>query len=191
MNRENITDYYRLLGASPDATANELHKAYWHNASRCHPDRGGNHEAMVSLVEAWQILSDPEKRSRYDQMRKYRHDGWRSRKFDDDVREARRHAKEHAAQSWAEFEKIYQNAFYTFNQDFYGREIEQIARGPYSPLMQAEAQAEPSPDSGNTPTGSVWLQTSHSITIILFCSAVAAALFCYRYFREVCRCTTG
>ncbi|NJR63308.1 MAG: J domain-containing protein [Cyanobacteria bacterium CRU_2_1] len=28
---------------------------------KCHPDRGGSHEQMVLLNEAWEILSDPER----------------------------------------------------------------------------------------------------------------------------------
>lgn len=135
MNVDGWRDYYGLLGVPQTATVGEIHKAYWHQASRFHPDRGGDHEAMVRLVEAWKILSDSEKRSRYDQLLKSRHDGWRSRKFNADVRNARIGAEEHAARSWAEFEEIYQKAFYTFNKDFYGEEIDGIAAGPYSPLM--------------------------------------------------------
>jgi curved DNA-binding protein CbpA len=37
---------------------------------KCHPDRGGSHEQMVLLNEAWEILSDPERRQRYDAVRR-------------------------------------------------------------------------------------------------------------------------
>jgi hypothetical protein len=135
MNANELRDYYGLLGVPQSATMSEIHKAYWQRASRCHPDKGGSHEAMVQVVEAWKILSDPVKRARYDQLFTYRHDGWHSRKFNDDVQDARKRAEGYSDRSWAEFEAIYQKAFYTFNQDFYGEDIEEKAAGPYSPLM--------------------------------------------------------
>ena len=135
MNAGELRDYYGLLGILPSATVSDIHKAYWQQAYRCHPDKGGSHEAMVRLVEAWKILSDPNKRSRYDQLLKYRHDGWRSKKFNDDVQDARKRAEGYSSRSWAEFEAIYQKAFYTFNQDFYGEGLEGGTAGPYSPLM--------------------------------------------------------
>jgi curved DNA-binding protein CbpA len=131
-----IIDYYELLGIPLSSTLSDIHKAYWRKALHCHPDKGGNHEEMLQLVEAWNILSDPSKRARYDQLYKYRHDSWRNRKFNDDVLDARKHAESSLANSWEEFEVIYQKAFYTFNQDFYGEDLEKTAAGPYSPLMK-------------------------------------------------------
>ena len=133
MNASELRDYYRLLGVPYSATVSEIHKAYWQKASRSHPDRGGSHEAMVRLVEAWKILSDPGKRARYDQLFRYQHDGWQSRKFNDDVRDARKGAEEYATRSWAKFEDIYQKAFYTFNRDFYGKDFDRKAAGPLLP----------------------------------------------------------
>ncbi len=66
---------------------------------------------MVRLVEAWKILSDSEKRSRYEQLLNSRHEGWRNRKFTVDMQDARKGAAEHVSRSWAEFEEIYQKAF--------------------------------------------------------------------------------
>ncbi len=139
MNVGELKDYYGLLGIAVNASVSEIHKAYWQQASRCHPDRGGSHEEMVRLVEAWKILSDPNKRARYDQLLKYRHDGWHSKKFDDDVNNARKRAEVHASRTWAEFEEIYQKAFYTFNQDFYGEDMSEKAAGPYSPLLRSKS----------------------------------------------------
>jgi curved DNA-binding protein CbpA len=141
MNTGELRDYYRILGVPQSATVSEIHKAYWQQASRCHPDKGGSHEAMVRLAEAWKILSDPGKRARYDQLFSYRHDGWRSRKFNNDVQEARKRAEGDSGRSWAEFEAIYQKAFYTFNQDFYGEDLEGKAAGPFSPLMGSNSKA--------------------------------------------------
>lgn len=189
MNGEMLKDYYTLLGVPTSATVSEIHKAYWQHASRSHPDRGGRHEDMVQLVEAWKILSDPDKRARYDQVRAYRHDSWRSRKFNADVHEARTHAKDDATVSWAEFEEIYQKAFYIFNQDFYGEDIDRKASGPYSPLMTAKAAGV---RSGDTPECRVPSPRKSPVlasvlkTFILV-AATAAALVLYRGYLNIGR----
>lgn len=188
MSGEVLNDYYALLGVPATATVSEIHKAYWHRASRCHPDRGGRHEDMVQLVEAWKILSDPAKRSRYDQMLAYRHDGWRSRKFNADLHEARARAKDDAAVSWAEFEEIYQKAFYIFNQDFYGDDIDRKAAGPYSPLMTGKPAVV---CSGDTPQSSVPPSRKSALASLLktftLIAATAAALVLYRNYLNIGR----
>ncbi len=66
-------DYYAILGVSPDATQDEIKRAYRKLALKYHPDRNpGNKEAeekFKEINEAYQVLSDPEKRAKYDQMR--------------------------------------------------------------------------------------------------------------------------
>lgn len=190
MDNGQLKDYYAILGVPQTATTGEVHKAYWQKASRCHPDRGGSHEAMVQLVEAWKILSEPEKRARFDQLLKFRHDGWRNRKFDDDVRDARKRAEGYAASSWAEFEEIYQKAFYTFNQDFYGEDIKDKTAGPYSPLMGSGSKR--GLDKGTLKSGQISGTAGAAIfayilkTVILLV-AVAAALFFFRIYSGVGR----
>ena len=193
MNADEWRDYYGLLGVSQASTVSEIHKAYWQQASRFHPDRGGSHEAMVRLVEAWKILSSSEKRSRYDQLLKSRHDGWRSRKFNDDVQDARKGAEEHAARSWAEFEAIYQKAFYTFNKDFYGEEIDGKAAGPYSPLMGSKSTGERIAGTSNSKAVDSSLNTPAGTTFacimktVILCAAIAATLFFYRHYLGIGR----
>ncbi len=63
-------DYYKILGVSQNATADEIKKAYRKLALQYHPDRGGGKEMETKFKEAseaYQILSDPQKRSTYDQ----------------------------------------------------------------------------------------------------------------------------
>lgn len=63
-------DFYAVLGLSREATPDDLKKAYRRIAFECHPDRNpGNAEAaqrFKEASEAYQVLSDPEKRARYD-----------------------------------------------------------------------------------------------------------------------------
>ncbi len=188
MNSSELKDYYGLLNIPQSATVGDIHKAYWQMASRCHPDRGGSHEAMVQLVEAWKILSDPVKRARYDQLFKYRHNGWHNRKFNDDVQAARKRAAVHSKQSWEEFEAIYQKAFFIFNQDFYGDDMKGKTSGPYSPLMESgnkgarsEIISGPKPEMRvlNSYGGTMFLYIMK--TLIIFVAILAGFLFYQNY----------
>lgn len=60
------TKYYDLLEVSPSASEADLKKAYRKKALRLHPDKGGDPELFKEVTHAYEILSDPEKRSIYD-----------------------------------------------------------------------------------------------------------------------------
>lgn len=61
-------DYYDILGVSKNASNEEIKKAYRKLASKYHPDKAGGDEARFKEInEAYQVLSDRQKRAQYDQ----------------------------------------------------------------------------------------------------------------------------
>ncbi len=71
-------DYYQVLGVDKSASPDEIKRAYRRMAIKYHPDKNpGNKEAEAKFkecAEAYEVLSDPEKRKQYDQ---YGHEGLR------------------------------------------------------------------------------------------------------------------
>jgi len=61
-------DYYETLGVNKNASKDEIKKAFYKLAQKYHPDKkGGNETKFKQANEAYQVLSDDAKRSKYDQ----------------------------------------------------------------------------------------------------------------------------
>lgn len=60
-------DYYNILDVPRNASPEEIKKAYKKKAMKNHPDRGGDEKAFQQISEAYDTLSNPEKKAMYDQ----------------------------------------------------------------------------------------------------------------------------
>ena len=69
----NSKDYYELLGVSKNASDSDIKKAYRNLAREHHPDmvkdsdKAASEKKFKEINEAYQVLSDPQKRKQYDQ----------------------------------------------------------------------------------------------------------------------------
>ncbi|MEO5904501.1 MAG: J domain-containing protein [Gemmatimonadaceae bacterium] len=68
MSDTQLPDYYEVLQISPNADSETVERVFRHLANRYHPDNreSGDSDRFTGLVDAHNILSDPEKRAKYD-----------------------------------------------------------------------------------------------------------------------------
>src|SRR5690242_14566996 len=82
-------DFYEVLGLARDASVDDIRKAYRQAALKYHPDRNpGDATAeprFKQATEAYQVLSDEEKRKRYDQFGHAGLEGMGGAGFDGDI----------------------------------------------------------------------------------------------------------
>lgn len=62
-----MNELYSTLNLSPDASEDDVKKAYRRLSKRHHPDVGGDAEVFREVQEAYDVLSDPARRRRYDE----------------------------------------------------------------------------------------------------------------------------
>ena len=69
-----MKDYYKTLEVSPDASEDQIRKAYRRLALKYHPDRNPGdsraEEQFKEIAEAYGVLVDPAKRAEYDQWKR-------------------------------------------------------------------------------------------------------------------------
>lgn len=123
-------DYYKILGVDKTATQDDIKKAYRKLAMKYHPDRNPGdktaEEKFKEITEANEVLSDPEKRKKYDMLganwKNYQHTG---RGFDDFFSQfggQRRNKEGSAFEFSGDFSDLFGNlgGFSDFFESFFG-----------------------------------------------------------------------
>lgn len=96
-------DHYQVLGVQTTEDGPAIRAALRRKAMENHPDRGGSVAAMQRINFAWEILSNPEKRSRYDALRANPNDLGAMRAANADAQGAAQKAWNYP-RTWSEYE---------------------------------------------------------------------------------------
>ena len=72
VSKDNLPNYYEIIGVSTDATQEEIKNKFREMAKKIHPDKTkkDSEEEMAELNKAYEVLSDEERREKYDRYRK-------------------------------------------------------------------------------------------------------------------------
>lgn len=155
-----LTDYYAVLGVEPTAELASIRQAYRKRASACHPDHGGSHAQMLAINEAWSILSDPEKRARYDEARRQPNSAAAHASATEDIQSARRQAADYP-QEWSKFEDWLNIVAADFTRAKYGK-----SSGYYGTTW---------PTASNSLTAIIFIGTGGVVGVVLFLGVFGAS----------------
>jgi curved DNA-binding protein len=112
-----FVDYYKILGVPKDASTDDIKKAYRKLARKYHPDLNPNdkeaHKRFQQINEANEVLSDPEKRKKYDQ---YGKDWQHAEQFE----QARRQQQQYAGTGGEAFSGDFGEDFSDFFSSLFG-----------------------------------------------------------------------
>ncbi len=96
-------NHYQVLGISADVSPVVIKQAYRVKAMAAHPDRGGSHEAMLAINEAYEILINPETRRHHDEALANQYNQAAQQQAQADATRAQQHAGQYPRE-WTEFE---------------------------------------------------------------------------------------
>jgi len=116
-----LPDYYQILGAQASDTFDTIKTAFRKKAMQCHPDRGGSVEAMKEINEAWEILSNPEKRRIYDAVRANPNNPDTVRSATENTQDAKQRSDDFP-RKWADFEEFLNKVTEDFQRAKYGQQ---------------------------------------------------------------------
>ena len=116
-----FVDYYKVLGVPKTATQDDIKKAYRKLARKMHPDLNPNdkeaHKKFQQINEANEVLSDPEKRKKYDQYGK----DWQHAEQFEKAKQSQQRSWDGGGQSFSEDDE---GGFSDFFESLFGRSAE-------------------------------------------------------------------
>lgn len=144
----NYKDYYKILGVSKDATAKDIKKAYRKLAAKYHPDKNpgdaASEEKFKELNEANEVLSDKEKREKYDTLgsnwEAYQHTGDDWRDYANQSRQSKRSSQGNPSGFYGQ--QGTGEDFSSFFETFFGSQGGRSARGQQAGFAGGDVQAE-------------------------------------------------
>lgn len=121
-------DYYKILGLTKNASLDEVKRAYRRLAQQHHPDKGGDPEKFKEASEAYQVLSDSQKKSQYDQ-------------FGTTFEQAQARGGAHGFEGWRDFSS-FAEAFNFGQAGANGAGFEDIFEGIFGHVQRASNRAK-------------------------------------------------